>query len=206
MKIDIKDRIIQASIELFHKYGIKSVTMDDIAKHLGMSKKTLYQHFKDKDDLVTTKTLHDLETRIKQVDEIFKNSADAVEELMESMKYIAEIFKDMNPRVFYDMQKYHAEAWQKFREFKDKVIVGMIERNLNRGVQEGLFRPDINIPILGRLRVEEIEMAMKEEVFPSSAFSITDVQVQLTDHFLHGITTLKGHKLINRYRHLIEEE
>ena len=82
----------------------------------------------------------------------------------------------------------------------------MVENNLRRGIKEGLYRPDINIKVLAKLRIEQVELAMNPAVFPPAKFNIGDVQVTLLDHFLHGITTLKGHKLINKYKQIKEED
>ena len=82
----------------------------------------------------------------------------------------------------------------------------MVEDNLRKGISQGLYRRDINIPVIARLRIEEVEMGMNPEMFPSQQFRLADVQIALFDHFLHGITTLKGHRLINKYKQITEEE
>jgi TetR/AcrR family transcriptional regulator, cholesterol catabolism regulator len=204
--LEAKDRILKAAQDLFHKYGIRSITMDDIARHLGMSKKTIYRFFRDKDSLVLHKVMYDLESRREEIDSIHGQAENAVDELIRAMSYMSEMFRQMNPVVFYDMQKYHPTAWEQFRIFKEKHIMSMIERNLNRGIKESLYRKEIDIRVISRLRLEEVEMAMKMDVFPPGEFNIAEVQVQLLDHFLHGITTLKGHRLINKYKQLSEEE
>lgn len=204
--METTERILLAAQELFHKFGIKRVTMDDIAKHLGMSKKTIYQHFKDKDDLVMSKTSYDLEIRKKDIDQIYNSSENAIDEMIKAMSYISDLFRQMNPMVFYDLQKYHPSAWQRFRAFKEENIINLVERNLKRGITEGFYRADLNVKIISRLRAESIEMAMRQEIYPSTEFNPTEVQVQLLDHYLHGITTIKGHKLINNYKQITEED
>lgn len=205
-ELETKERIISGAQELFHKYGIRTVTMDDIAKHLGMSKKTIYKYFKDKDDLVITKTINFLEQRARQIEEFQAKAENAIEEMFMSMKATSDLFKQMSPTLFYDMQKQHPAAWQKFREFKEVSIAGRIERNLKRGIEEGLYRKDIHIQTMSRLRCEEIELPMYKDVYDSTKFNITEVQQQILDHFLHGIATLKGHRLINKYKQIQEEE
>jgi hypothetical protein len=140
------------------------------------------------------------------LDDISKIAIDAVDEIIQTMKYMAVMFTQMNPNLFYDMQKYHPESWQKFKAFKETSITGCIERNLERGVSEGLYRKSVNIKIIAKLRTEEIEMAMNPAIFPAEKFNLLEVQVQLLAHFLHGITTLKGHKLINKYNQVHEDE
>jgi len=81
-----------------------------------------------------------------------------------------------------------------------------IEESIERGVKEGLVRADLNAKLLSRLRIEEVELGMNPQVFPPDVFKLVDVQMAIVDHFLHGICTLKGHRLINKYKQLDEEE
>jgi hypothetical protein len=104
------------------------------------------------------------------------------------------------------MQKYHPAAYKLFRDFKEKNILRMVEDNLRKGISQGLYRRDINIPVIARLRIEQVEMGMNPHLFPSQVFRLADVQLAIFDHFMHGITTLKGHKLINKYKQITEEE
>lgn len=204
--METRERILIAARELFFKYGIKSITMDDFAKHLGISKKTIYQFFANKDEIVNTLTKEHLVEHRCQFEESAKSSKNAIEEIMEMMKHTSVIFTQMNPNVFYDMQKYHPESWGYFKDFKDQCIMGAVEENLQKGIQQHLYRKDIDVKIMAKLRIEQVEMAMNPAVFSPDVFNLSIVQVALLDHFLHGITTLKGHKLINKYKQIIEEE
>ena len=201
-----RERILQAARELFFKYGIKSITMDDFAKHLGISKKTIYQFFENKDQIVNTLTKESLIERRCQFEEVADTSENAIDEIMEMMKHMSAIFKQMNPNVFYDMQKYHPLAWNHFRDFKEQCIMVKVEENLKKGIKQGLYRKDIDTKIMAKLRIEQVEMAMNPAIFNPEKFKLSNVQVALLDHFLHGITTLKGHKLINKYKKIVEEE
>ncbi|HEY0030079.1 MAG TPA: TetR/AcrR family transcriptional regulator [Bacteroidia bacterium] len=201
-----RDRILQGAEELFFKYGIKSITMDDIAKHLAISKKTIYQFFADKNELVeilmATKLKED-ECEFRQIQE---ESDNVVVEVFNMMKYMGIMFSKVNPNIFYDLQKYHPNAWKLFKIFKEDCMAKMIESSIERGVKEGLVRPDLNAKIIARLRIEEVEMGLNSEIFPPDKFKMLDVQLTMIDHFLHGICTLKGHKLINKYKQVTEEE
>ncbi|MDQ3050522.1 MAG: TetR/AcrR family transcriptional regulator [Bacteroidota bacterium] len=201
-----EDRIIESATELFYRFGIKSITMDDVAKHLCMSKKTLYQHFHDKNDMVMKCCQHDLVNRQCVFDDITESASDAIAELMSIMKHMEHMYTSMNPNLFYDLQKYHPSAWKLFREFKEKKVMVSIESNLQKGVEQGLYRKDMNIPIIARLRIEEVEMGFNPLVFPPDKFNFAKVQIQLFSHFMHGITTIKGHKLINKYKQITEED
>ncbi len=204
--METKDRILKAALELFFRYGIKSITMDDIAKHLSMSKKTIYQFFSDKDELVHSLFMQSLEEDERDFVAISEKAANVVEEVFMFMRKMHEIFDTINPNIFYDLQKYHPKSWALFHDFKTNYILGSVEKSLERGKKQGLVREDVNVKILARLRVEEIGMGLNPQIFAADKFKIVDVQIALTEHFLYGICTLKGHKLINKYKHINEEE
>lgn len=204
--VETKDRIIQAAEELFFKYGIKSITMDDIAKHLAISKKTIYAFFEDKNQIVHTLMAEKLKEDECMIKLVADKSANIVEEVFNTMKHFTTMFTRVNPNVFYELQKHYPATWQLFREFKESFILNSVQDSLLRGKEQGLVRTDLNHKILARLRMEEVSMGFNPIVYPPDKFKIVDVQVNLIEHFLYGICTLKGHKLINKYRQLIEEE
>jgi len=121
------ERIIQGGEELFLKAGIRSVTMDDIARHLGMSKKTIYQFFKDKNELVMALVKKKLQEDEDQMSEIIKKSGNVIEEMINMMKCSEDIFSRINPIVIHDLQKYHQEAWRQFQNFKSEVLIHTLE-------------------------------------------------------------------------------
>jgi AcrR family transcriptional regulator len=204
--METQERIENAAQELFYRFGIKSVTMDDIAKHLSMSKKTIYTFYEDKDQIVNDLFKKDLNDRECRFEQIAQESKNAVDEILMLMKYMGEMFSGMNPNLFYDMQKYHPKAWSYFKSFKEEKITKMVIANLKKGIEQGLYRKEMDIKIIAKLRVEQVEMAFNPTIFPQDKFQPVLVQMQLLDHFLHGISTLKGHKLINKYKQVIEEE
>src|ERR1700758_3113899 len=130
------DRIIQGGEELFLKAGIKSVTMDDIAKHLGMSKKTIYQFFKDKNELVLALVKKRLKDDEDEMSEMLAKSTNVIEGMINMMKCSEEIFGRANPIVIHDMQKYHPEAWKQFQNFKSGVIVRSLKELLIKGIAQ----------------------------------------------------------------------
>jgi AcrR family transcriptional regulator len=199
------ERIIQGSEELFLTAGIKSVTMDDIARHLGMSKKTIYQFFKDKNELVIALIQKKLKEDELQMEEIISRSENVVEEMINMMKCSEEIFSKINPIVIHDVQKYHPEAWRQFQQFKSKVLIDKMEQLLTKGINQGYIRPEIEVKIIARMHVNMVEMGFNNSIFPLAGFNIWKVQQQLMEHFSYGICTLKGYKLLNQYKNIIEE-
>jgi AcrR family transcriptional regulator len=200
-----KQRIIEGGEELFLKAGIKSVTMDDIARHLGMSKKTIYQFFKDKNELVIALVKKKLQDDEDQMSAIISQSGNVIEEMINMMKCSEDIFSRINPIVIHDMQKYHPDAWKQFQNFKSGVLIHTLEQLLSKGIKQGYLRPDIDVKILARMRVNQVELGFNTGIFPVAEFSTWKVQYQFLEHFNYGICTLKGYKLLNQYKNIHEE-
>ncbi|MFD0764882.1 TetR/AcrR family transcriptional regulator [Mucilaginibacter lutimaris] len=194
------DRIIFGAEELFLTAGIKSVTMDDIARHLGMSKKTIYHFFNDKNDLVIALVEKKLKEDECQITDIINMSSNVIEEMINMMKCSEEIFGRINPIVIHDMQKYHPDAWGKFQQFKAEVLVKTLEELLTKGISQGFIREDLDVKILANMRVNQVEMGFNSLIFPVSQFSPWKVQYQLLEHFNYGVCTLKGHELLDKYK------
>ncbi|MBP7810177.1 MAG: TetR/AcrR family transcriptional regulator [Bacteroidia bacterium] len=205
-KMTTEEKILVGAEDLFFKYGIRSVTMDDIAKHLGMSKKTIYQYYKEKDEIIHKLMQAHIKKDECTFSESYERAANIVDEVFSMMKNIQEIFSKINPQLFYEMQKYYPQTWKLFKEFKEDFILNMVQKSLEKGIKEGHVRPDVDIKVLSRLRMEQIEWAMNPASFPPDKFKIVDVQLVLVENFLYGICTLKGHKLINKYKEVTEEE
>jgi AcrR family transcriptional regulator len=203
---EMKARIQSAAHELFMKYGIRTISMDDIAKHLSISKKTIYQSYKDKDELVHELMTIKLKEDSKRFQDLGKESENVIDEVFNMMKHMGKVIGQVNPSFFYDLQKYHPESWKLFKGFKENFILKMVEETLVRGIKQGLIRPEVNVKIISRMRMEQIDMGFNPAIFPPDKFQIIDVQLSMIDHFLYGICTLKGHKLINKYKQIIDEE
>ncbi|MDB5154236.1 MAG: hypothetical protein JWR54_2987 [Mucilaginibacter sp.] len=199
------ERIISGGEELFLRAGIKSVTMDDIAKHLGMSKKTIYQFFKDKNELVFALVRKKLQDDEHEMSAIISKSGNVIEEMINMMKCSEDIFSRINPIVIHDLQKYHPEAWKQFQNFKAEVLVRTLEELLTKGIKQGYIRPDIDVRIIARMRVMQVELGFNAAVFPVAEFNTWKVQQQFLEHFNYGICTLKGYKLLNEYKNIHEE-
>jgi AcrR family transcriptional regulator len=200
-----EQRIIEGSLELFLQAGIKSVTMDDIAKHLGMSKKTIYQFFKDKNELVTALIKKRLQDDERDMTDMMNQSENVIVKMINMMKCSEEIFSRANPIVIHDLQKYHPEAWKEFQNFKSEVIVRTMEELLTEGIAQGYIRPEIDARVMARLRVAQVEMGFNTAVYPVNEFNVWKVQQQFLEHFNYGICTLKGYKLLDEYKHIQQE-
>jgi len=195
-----KDKLIRGAEELFMKYGLRSVSMDDIARHLGISKKTIYQHFADKDEVVATVAQSHMRRQQQQFEDIAKAAKNAVEEMAMFATNMKEHLRNINPALLFEMQKYHTRAWNEWLAFKHNVIRDSIVRSMKEGVADGYFRADLDIGILATMRLEQMQMAFDNTLFPRDKYSISEIQAQLFEHFVHGIMTDKGRKLYEKYK------
>jgi AcrR family transcriptional regulator len=199
-EINIKEKIQKGAEELFMRYGVRSISMDDIARHLSVSKKTLYQHFADKEDIVTMTCKAHLDRNANDFQAIRTNARNAIEELVQLSMCLKRNMQDMNPSLLYDLQKYHPRAWSVWMNHKNKFIRDSVVRNLKQGVSEGYFRSEIDPDVIAAVRLELVQVAFNEEIFPREQFRLPDVQMQIFDHFVYGLLTEKGRKLFQKYR------
>lgn len=199
-EVETKEKILDRISDLFMKYGIRSVTMDDIARHLGISKKTLYQHFADKEDLVNKIAEAFLEKNHKKYESIALVAKNSIEELSRISICMKQDFEQMNPSVLFDLQKYHPKAWGLWLSHKAKVITGSVVQNIRKGIEDGFYRPDIHPETMAAARVLLIEGAFDPQVFPRNEFNFVNVQTQLFELFVHGLCTEKGKKLYQKYK------
>jgi AcrR family transcriptional regulator len=196
---ETRDRILKAAHELFYSYGIRSITMDDIARHLSISKKTIYLFFNDKHQIVEEACRRDLDSHTEKIHQIAKNAKDAIIEILNTMDFLGDMFSKMNPNLIYDLQKYHPGAWDHFHIFREQQLLGAVEANLKKGIKQGLYRADLNVRILAKLRIEEVQLGMNPTVFAPTKFNLQEVQLTLLEHFLYGILTIEGIKLLGSY-------
>ncbi|MDW8211027.1 MAG: TetR/AcrR family transcriptional regulator [Cytophagales bacterium] len=200
--MDIRERILQEADRLFHAYGIRSVSMDDIARKAGVSKKTIYQYYQDKDDLVSVMVYQMLSQYISDFEAISQRAQDAVEEMVLGTEQFRKMLRMVNPVVLFDLQKYHPKAWNTYQTFKEEHFLGALIRLLQRGIAEGYFRKEINVEVLARMRIEQVQMGFDPTIFPPDRYNVMEVQWEFFHHFLHGIVTLQGYSKLLHYRQL----
>jgi AcrR family transcriptional regulator len=189
--LDTRNKIIETAAEQFMRFGVRSVTMDDIARLAGMSKKTIYQEFSDKNQLVYETFSAALE-RDKCMMENFPLNEGTIEHLVGLSTYIRKRFADINPLVLNELQRYFPQCWQLFEDFKHSHIFKEVVQVLEKGKKEGFFRPEINNEIIALLRLEQMMITFDPIKFPPSKYNMVDLQIEIFEHFLHGIFTEKG--------------
>ena len=190
--------ILNGASELFMRYGVKSITMDEIARHLSISKKTIYQHFSDKDELVLIFAKVILQKQQDHILALENNFTNIIEGIMHMSDFVRSTVCNINPSLLFDLKKYFPKAWKIFQTHKKEFLKDHIKRMLVRGVEQGYFRNDINLEVIARMRIEIIEMAFNPDVFPTDEFLMSEVNIQMFKHFMIGISTLKGYEEFNK--------
>lgn len=182
--------------ELLYKYGIKSQSMDDFARELGISKKTLYLHFKDKKDLVMQVIMHGVNAQSCKFKEIItQNKLNAIDVLFYVSKQIAENHKNINQNVHFDLQKYYPEAWTVLSEHNKKHIYGKICQNMEQGIQEGLYLNDLKISIIAKLYVQQVNnVSLIEDM--NEDLSFDEILRNIFVYHIRGIASEKGREYL----------
>lgn len=177
---------------LFMRFGIKSMTMDDIARQLGISKKTLYQFVSDKNDLVV-KVMQGIVDQEKEVSKRLCAVHDnAIDMLFELSKDVSQKFGQIHPSINYDLEKYHPEAWNIFEDFRTTFVADCIEENIINGVKQGLYRENLDPFVISRLYANKMEMCTDSDVFPSSKYNFKDIHLELMRYHIRGIASEDG--------------
>jgi len=195
----MKERIQQKARELFMRYGFRSVTMDEIAGQTGISKKTLYQFFEDKDALVEAVMRSELDYMQTQCTKQMKEAENAIEEIFLDMDAMEVVMDAMNPQIVFDLEKFYPKTFEKFKKHKNNFLLDVIKKNLERGIEEEVYRNDFDVDIIARFRLESAFLIFNPELFPHIKYSLNKVSTEIYYHYLHGIATPKGKKLIEKY-------
>jgi AcrR family transcriptional regulator len=185
-------QILEKVRKLYYRYGIKSVTMDDVSSHLGISKKTLYEYFKDKEDLVR-KVLLLKQDRVKAMfREIAGKNLNAVEELFEVYRILNELFKEYNPSMEYDIRKYYPDICSWDRDEHRKRMYETAYSNMIKGKREGFYRKDLDASVIARLQVSRVESMVNNDLFSMEELTSFKVFQEIFVYNLQGILSHKG--------------
>ena len=195
----MKSKILKKSSELFLTYGFKSITMDDIANKMGISKKTIYQHFNTKNCLVKATTLALFEIISEGINCICLLEKNPIDELYNIKKFVLEHLKDEKSSPQYQLQKYYPKVYKTLKEKQFEVMQSCVSKNLNRGIENGYFRSDINVNFITRLYFNGIISIKDEDLFPRSQFTMNSLMNNYIEYHLRGISTEKGIKYLNNY-------
>ncbi|MFD2573970.1 TetR/AcrR family transcriptional regulator [Spirosoma soli] len=200
----MKERILSEAEQLFWKYGVRSVTMEDIAKRLGISKKTIYLHFSDKEDILSQVIQGKINEDVSEMHCMVGKYDNPVMEIMMVLEMMRKSTDQVSPNLIIDIRRHYPQAFALFKQHKEQYLMKSILENIQNGINQGLYRSDINPAVLARLRVEQIELAFNNDIFPLDQYNMLDVQRELTHHFVRGMLTEKGFNVYNQFVSKVE--
>ncbi|MDO9256899.1 MAG: TetR/AcrR family transcriptional regulator [Bacteroidales bacterium] len=197
--MDVRKRILTEATNLFFQYGIRNITMDDIAEKLGISKRTIYETFKDKNELLINCFEEYSKERYKVNEEIIKNSQNVLAAICSFIQSGAVAINLLNPAFFSDLKKYHNEIWVMASKQQNEKNYNLAYRLLRKGINEGIFRKDINLDIVVKIILEQMKLLVDNEVFSTDKYSRSEVFKNMVINFIRGIATNKGIELIDSF-------
>ena len=188
----MKEKILQKATELFLSHGFKSVTMDDIAEGMGISKKTVYTHFSTKTQLVEGVTHHLFEIISRGIDAIRDQHKNPIEEMYEIKKFVMSNLKGEKASPIFQLQKYYPEIFQTVRQKQLEKMRECTVENLQKGIEKGVYRSNLNLGFVSRIYFLGMNGIKDENIFPRSEFSSKEIHEEFLNYHLRGIVTPKG--------------
>jgi len=191
-----RNEIINKSAMIFLRHGIKSVTMDDLARELGMSKKTIYNHFKDKDELVKSIVSTLIERNRTACESGRIKAENAIEALMNISEYSTRLFMEIHTSVFFDLQKYYPEAWSIIKQHRLAFVSNQITQNIIRGQEEGFYISELDPKIMSGIHLALISAMTDGDIFEVEANNYGKLLEQIVLFQLRGVVNEKGRELM----------
>ncbi|MCB9189773.1 MAG: TetR/AcrR family transcriptional regulator [Flavobacteriales bacterium] len=192
MENDYKSELTLKIAEVFMRLGVRSVNMDDIARNLSVSKKTIYKYFKDKGDVVNEVTSILIKGEECSIQGIIDESENAIDEIIRVSEFANQMLKNMHPSVMFDLMKYYPESFTIFYNHKNVFVAKTVKENLLRGIEEGLYRGNLNADIISKLYLAKIDAIWNQEVFPSAEFTYSQIHLEMIRYHIRGIASPKG--------------
>lgn len=188
-----KEDLLKQVVHLFMSYGIKSMTMDDVARHLGKSKKTIYQFVDDKKDLVTQSVEYQIgQNQEKVCCAIEEKEGNAIDQLVNINLQVNEQLKNIHPSVLYDLKKYYPKAWMVLQNHKQVFIRDIVLRNLKLGIKDGLYREDLKPEIVTELYLAMVNMTLDPDFKTDETLSVEALHTELLRYHIRGIASKEG--------------
>lgn len=188
----LKEKILEKAAEKFLTLGVKSVTMDEIATDLGISKKTIYAHFSTKTRLIEATTFHVFEEIESGINAIRNQHKNAIEEQYVIKNFALENLKDEKSSPQFQLQKYYPKIYSQIKEKQKSLMEEMLGENLERGIKEGYYREKIPIKFISRIYFVQILGIKDRELFPETEFSTSQLVENQLEYHLRAIVTEKG--------------
>lgn len=197
LPLEMKEEILQKATELFLNLGFKSVTMDDLAQEMGISKKTIYSHFENKTNLVEETTMHMFWSISNGIDYIVELKKNPIEELYEIKKFVMVQLKNEKASPSYQLQKYYPKLYDSLRRKQFEVMQDCVMDNVQRGVEMGIYRPNLDVDFVARIYFAGVTSIKDDTLFPHGKFPLSTLMDYYLEYHLRGIVTPKGRKILN---------
>ena len=194
----MKEKILQKATDMFLSYGFKSVTMDDIANKMGISKKTIYTHYANKTELVEDSTMHMFDIISNGIDHICALEKNPIEELYEIKKFVMVNLKNEKSSPQYQLQKYYPKVHDVLRNKQFEVMQECVVRNIEKGIELGIYRENLNIGFVSRIYFSGVHSIKDLQVFPLEQFPASTLIDEYLEYHLRGIVTPAGRKILNK--------
>jgi len=192
--------LYRRTTEVYMKQGIKNITMDDMAKELKVSKKTLYKYVKNRPELVTKSMKWKLDLDIKILTAIVDKKLNAIEELWELSSYHIGHLKMLHPSLHHDLAKYYKEAWVMFNEFtKTGFLYETTLNNIKKGIEQGVYRNDFDAEVIAKLYISKIDMVFDSSIFDPAKHNFGDVCREMVKYHVNGMATEEGREEIDKF-------
>lgn len=184
---------------MFRKYGIKSLTMDDIARELGMSKKTIYRVVDNKADLVKLVVVDYLEQERAYMESILTGAKNSVDEMIQIGDYFFNQMREFNTASLHDLQRYYPETWTIYNDYRFNFVLTRIKENLANGIKQGVYRANMNPDIMANIYIGGIDILLSQELFPAKKYAFVEIYKEYLNYHLRGIVSNQGMKLLEQY-------
>ena len=196
--MNIKLNIVEKANSLFRTFDIRGVTVDDICRECGISKKTIYNYYSDKQSLANEAIKYHYNNLYKEIKSIINLTGNSIETFFKISSHFRETLNDTTPLFVHDLKKFHPDLYKNHQDYKEKLFEKSIQKVLKKGKEEGLVRDDINDKIVSKLRIEMIEIGFNQDVFPLIKYDYRDIQLISFDLFLRGVVTSDGLKMYEK--------
>jgi AcrR family transcriptional regulator len=185
-------QLVGACLDLFMRFGIKSLTMDDISRKMGISKKTLYQVVKDKKDLVNKGMKLCLDEEEAVLTQVSAQSENAIDELIGFTRFVNSRLSEMHASVLYDIKKYHQDSWTMMKEHKKGFVRQTILENSIRGIKEGLYRENTNPEVITTMYMLMVDGMLNSDEHFGKEITVENLHLEMIGYHVRGIASKKG--------------
>lgn len=197
---EVRERLLEQAQQMFMKQGVKNLTMDEIAKTMGISKKTIYVQVKDKSELVLETIKRYVNNEKTITTQIRNKTQNPIEEMVLLMNHILLQTKELNPLVLLDIEKYYPASWKIYKHYRNHYIFDFIHTNVKEGIAKNYYRDDLKSDVVTKFYIGALNMIIDQGLFPTSRYTFVSVLKEYTQYHLRAIVTSKGLKELLHYQ------